>query len=333
MPSISKRVNRPITVVVCLCLWGAVGCSPHAPKIHRIGVLSGLDYFASITDGFKSTLAELGYAEGKNIVFDVMTTSLDVNAYQTAIDHFVNRRVDLILAFPTEAAMIAKARTRGTGIPVIAANVFLENTGLIDNILEPGSNITGIYWLGPGIALKRLEIMLELAPGAKTLWIPYMESYPTVPCQLKALHQAQKTAGITLLPIPAKDAASLEALLNRQASLTGAPDAILNIPEPLCVQADSFKTMAKFAAARKIPIGGASMSVDGYESLFGFIPQNQSQGKQAAFQADKVLKGFPAGSIPAVAAENHFQINLRAAAKLGLEISEGLLSRADEIIR
>ena len=54
---------------------------------------------------------------------------------------------------------------------------------------------------------------------------------------------------------------------------------------------------------------------------------------QAAPLADKILGGIPAGTIPVVSAEPYFQLNFRAAEKLGLKVNEGLLSRAEEIIR
>jgi len=91
--------------------------------------------------------------------------------------------------------------------------------------------------------------------------------------------------------------------------------------------------LAKFAANKKIPLGGAYMPIPGYEPIFGLTPQAIPQGKQAAFLADKVLKGTPAGTIPVVSAESYFQINYKSAEKLGLKVNEGLLGRANEIIK
>ena len=46
-----------------------------------------------------------------------------------------------------------------------------------------------------------------------------------------------------------------------------------------------------------------------------------------------VLKGTPAGTVPVVSAESYFELNYRAARELGLEASEGMVSRADKVIR
>lgn len=184
------------------------------------------------------------------------------------------------------------------------------------------------------IALKRFEIMRELAPQAKRMWMPYQRGYPIVARQLAALRPVAASAGVTLEEFPASGAAELKAVLDARAkSADIGMDAILFLAEPLAVTPDAFEVMAKFADEHKIPIAGALMSVGSYESVFGVHVNNVNVGKQAAFLADKILRGIPAGTIPVVSAENYFQLNYRAAQKLGLNVSEGLLSSANEVIR
>jgi putative ABC transport system substrate-binding protein len=236
--------------------------------------------------------------------------------------------------FPTEASLEAKAATQGTDIPVLFNFALIEGMGLVDSVREPGGNITGVRYPGPDIALKRFEIMRELAPEATQMWIPYQRGYPIVEPQLEALYPAAEAAGVTLVEVPADNAADLEAELEARAnSAELGPDAILFVAEPLTVTPDSFAVIGKFAAERGIPVGGALMSVDGYESAFGVNVKSLNSGKQAAPLADKILKGTRAGTIPVVSAENFLQINYTVAQKLGLSVDEGLLSQADEIIR
>ena len=45
------------------------------------------------------------------------------------------------------------------------------------------------------------------------------------------------------------------------------------------------------------------------------------------------MSGIPAGTIPIVSAESYFQLNYTVAEELGLQVPEGLLKQADEIIR
>jgi putative ABC transport system substrate-binding protein len=322
-----------LTLLVAMALLLS-DCGAEAPQMHRVGVLSGLDYVASITDGFMAEMAELGYVEGENIVYDVQKTNFDMAVYQNILQKFVADKVDLIFVFPTEASLEAKAATQGTDIPVLFNFALIEGVGLVDNVREPGGNITGVRYPGPDIALRRFEIMRELAPEAKRMWIPYQRGYPIVAPQLQILYPAAEAAGITLIEAPADNAADLKADLQARAqSADPGLDAILFLAEPLAVTPDAFAVMGEFATEHRIPIGGALMEAEGYGSIFGVNVDIISAGKQAAPLANKILKGTPAGTIPVVSAENFLQINYRVAQQLGIEVPEGLLAQADEVIR
>jgi len=98
-------------------LLGACGGQP--PKVYHVGVLSGLQFDANITDGFKARMTELGYVEGQNIQYGIQQTDFDMAAYRRILQKFVADKVDLIVVFPTEASLEAKAATQGTNIPVV----------------------------------------------------------------------------------------------------------------------------------------------------------------------------------------------------------------------
>lgn len=315
-----------LLVVVCVLLSS---CRRETIKVYRVGIICGLDYIADTADGFKAKMTELGYIEGKNIVYDMKKTNFEPDKEQQILKKFVADKVDLILTFPTEVSIAAKAATQGTSIPVVFAIANTENTGLVKSVREPGGNITGVRYPGPDIALRRFEIMSELVPQAKRYLIPYQRGYPIVASQLEALRPVAAAAGVTLIEAPADNAAELETILQGQANI----DAILALAEPLFVTPDAFTACGKFGAEHKMPIAGAFMVAGEYESLFGVHVNDVNVGKQVAFVADKVLRGIPAGTIPVASAESYFQLNYKAIQELGLNVSEGMLSRADEIIR
>jgi len=329
--------SRWTTILVLLTVVALLlsGCSAPTPKVYRVGILSGLNFVAVITDGFKAKMTELGYVEGKNIVYDVQKTDFDMAAYKKILKKFVDDKVDLIVVFPTEASMEAKAATQGTNIPVVFTFALIEGMDLVKSVREPGGNITGVRYPGPDIALKRFEIMREIAPQAKRMWVPYQKGYPIVAPQLEILRPAAAAAGVTLVEFPAADAAELQADLDARAkSADIGIDAMLIIVEPLAVTPDAYAVMGKFAYEHKLPIGGALMSAgDKYGAIFGVNVDPLVSGKLAAPLADKVLKGMPAGTIPVVSDESFMQINYKAAQELGVTVPEGLLKQADEVIR
>ena len=75
-------------------------CATNAPKVYQVGILSGLGFFANTADSFKAKMAELGYVEGQNIIYDVQKTNVDSAAEAKILDKFVADQVDLILYFP-----------------------------------------------------------------------------------------------------------------------------------------------------------------------------------------------------------------------------------------
>jgi putative ABC transport system substrate-binding protein len=317
-----------LATVSALLLGGC--CKEKTPQVYRVGILSGLSFAVDAVDGFKAGMAELGYVEGENIVYDLQSTEFDMAAYRSTLDGFVADGVDLIFVFPTEASMEAKAATAGTDIPVVFCVANIEGTGLVDSLREPGGNVTGVRYPGPDIALKRLEIIRELAPEATRILVPYQRGYPIVESQLVVLHPAAEAVGVTLIEAPVDDATELEEYL--QAQPAGSIDAILIIPEPLAVTPEPFLVMARFAAEQQIPIGGAIMDVEGYGSIFDVGIDHFKTGEQAAPLAHKIFTGTPVGTIPVVSSESYLIINAQVAQDLGVTVPEGLLSEAVQVI-
>lgn len=309
------------------------GCGATTPKVYHVGVLSGLSAFSPAVDGFKARMTELGYIEGKNIVYDVQSTEVDIDAYKRIAQKFVSDKVDLIFVFPTEASAEVKAATQGTNIPMIFVLSFTDVKGvdLINSVREPGGNVTGVRFPSPDIALKRFQILLDIVPNAKRIFIPYLNGYLNVPGQLDVIEPQAKSLGIELITYGANSPADLQEELDK---ISGNKiDAILLIADPLSITPVFFSVLGKYSYEHKIVVGGAPISADGYDSIFGLIPDAEKSGRDAAGLADKVLKGTPAGTIPVLTSDSTFQINYKASQKLGITLPEGLLKQADQILR
>ncbi len=331
--NISFQKMLILALLVALCVLFS-NCGTKKQKVYRVGILCGLDYISTIPDSFKAKMTELGYIEGENIVYNIKRTNFEPVKEEKILKQFVEEKVDLIFTFPTEVSMAAKAATDGTNIPLLFCFANIEGTNLVKSVPQPGGHITGVRYPGPDLAIKRFEVMRELAPEARKMWVPYQRGYPIVTSQLEALQPAATAADITLIEFPANDAAEIQTELDaRRKSNDIGMDAILFIAEPLAVTPDAFEVMAKFAAEYKLPIGGALMAVGDYGSIFGINVDVHKTGQQAAVLADKILKGTPTGTIPVVSSESYFEINYKVAQELGVTVPEGMLGRADNIIR
>lgn len=303
-------------------------------KVYRVGILSGLDLFFPIADSFKQEMTSLGYVEGKNIAYDVEKTNFDPDKEKQILTKFVNDKEDLIFGFNTEVALEIKQAIQGTDIPGVFANAFTEGNNLIENIRAPGGNLTGVRYPNTDVAVKRLEILHEIVPNAKRIWLPYQKGYPSVPAELGVVRPSAQALGVTLIEFPSENLTALEAELARLTK-NGNPgfDAILFIPESLSTTKGAFAIIAKYTRRFKIPVGGSSVTSDDYGTVFAVTVDNIEIGKLAARQADKVLRGIKAGTVPVVSPESTLILNNKFASELGITFSEGLMSKANKIIR
>jgi len=335
-----KNANKLWKMLVGAVIFAMVlsACGAQKQKSYRVGILTVLQTFAPAAEGFKSKMTELGYVEGKNITYDLQyLDAVDITAYQNISKKFVEDKVDLIFVVSTEASMEAKAAAQGTGIPVLFDMAFTDVTGinLIDSVRAPGGNITGVRFPSADIANKRLEILTEMAPNAKRIFVPYLKGYPNVPGQLEVIRKSAANLGINLIEYGATSPDDLQAEL----SGLGTPDdvgvdAILTIAEPVALTPPFYNVLGKFAYDHKLPIGGALMNTGAdYASMFGLLPDAKTTGEQCAVLADKIFKGTSAGTIPVVTSDSVFQIDYKATQALGVTVPEGLLKQADQVLK
>ncbi len=309
------------------------GCAVK-PKTYRVGILSGSDAFLNVSEGFRAKMGQLGYVEGRNIVYDIHALNADPAGEIRIARKFVSEAVDLIFAFPTDPALYAKKAAAGTKIPVLFSNANVEGTGLIESISKPGGNVTGVRYPGPDLAIKRLEILLDLAPGVKRVYTVYDRNYPTIPPALDALHAAAKPLGVVIIEDPVSDERELRAALaGRSKGGDSGMDAILIMPDTLTQSPAGWALVSRFAAERRLPVAGSAAFEAESGAVFSYIPDNKEIGALAASIADKIFKGASAGEIFVVTPVSRLRLNHRLARELKLSISESMMRMANEVIR
>jgi len=318
-------------IVISILLSGCAGAQQ--AKVYHVGILSSPS-FAAINDGFKAKMTGLGYIENKNIIYTSMTTGFDLAEVQVQAEKLVDDKVDLIFTSGTPNAQAAQTATQGTNIPVVFAYGQLEGTNLVKSVREPGGNITGVRYPGPEMISRRLEILHEIAPMVKRVWIGYSKTGPNTATALEALRPAAASLGITLVEVPATKMEELGADLAARAQAADLGlDAIITMPDDFNTSTASFTVINKFAAEQKIPVAGGIAFMADQGAIFVNTTDLASVGALAAPLAAKILTGTSAGTIPVVTPEQTLTINYKTAQALGLTVPDGLLAQAAKIIR
>src|SRR5262245_31922971 len=140
-------------------------------RIARVGVLTPADN--ERTPGFEALrkeLRELGYIEGKSIVFDFRLAKGHTEALPGLAAELVQIPVDVIVTSGT-TAVLAAAKTTQT-IPVVqGAGGDLVRAGLAASLARPGGNVTGFTILTDEPSGKRLELLRRAVPTIKSVTV------------------------------------------------------------------------------------------------------------------------------------------------------------------
>ena len=145
----------------------------------RVGLLSPA-YFpnAPPVQGMKAGLQELGFEEGRNVIYETTVSEGDPQRLRAAATALVNAKVDVIFAEFDIAARAGKDAT--DRIPIVFAAVGDPvATGLVKAIAHPGANITGVSGLTTELTPKRLEWLKAVNPAGRQVWAVYDAADPS----------------------------------------------------------------------------------------------------------------------------------------------------------
>jgi ABC-type uncharacterized transport system substrate-binding protein len=160
--------------LIKLIAGAAVACpfaaSAQQRKIPVVGLLvsTSADAYASRVAFIRQGLSETGYVEGRNVAIEYRWAESRYDRLPELAADLVRRQVDVIVAITTVAALAAKAAT--TTIPIVfeAGGDPVANK-LVNSLNRPGGNLTGVSLLNVELGAKRLELLHEVIPAAKSL--------------------------------------------------------------------------------------------------------------------------------------------------------------------
>src|SRR5262245_22546101 len=184
---------------------GAIAAWPFAsraqqtamPVIGYLGVRSPAAD-ATFIAAFHEGLNEAGFTDGKNVTIEFRSAQNNYGRLPALAAELVQRRVNVIVATSTPAALVAKAATETIPI-VFETGSDPVNIGLVSSLNQPGGNVTGVTQMNIIITPKRLELLHELIPSAKVVALLVDPANPTIAAaQSSGVGSAAQSLGLEL---------------------------------------------------------------------------------------------------------------------------------------
>jgi putative tryptophan/tyrosine transport system substrate-binding protein len=324
--------RREFTALLC----GVAVAMPFAARTQQAGRIYRIGF---LTAGSESTsrelravlpeaLRELGWIEGKNIVFERRYAEDRLDRLPELAAELVRLKVDIIVAAGTLAPLAAKRATASIPIVMQSAGDPL-GSGLVTSLARPEGNVTGMSMMVPDIGGKRLELVKELLLQVSRVAVLWNAANPYPALVFKATESAAETLGIQLQSIEVRSPDDFDSAF--EALTRERPDALITVEDPLTV--DQRKQIVDFAANHRLPAIHGLREFVQVGALMSYGVSLADSNRRAAGYVDKILKGTKPADLP-VQQPTKFElvINVKTAKVLGLDLPATLLARADEVV-
>jgi putative ABC transport system substrate-binding protein len=303
-----------------------------AGKVWRIGFIqtAAPNEMEHLTKALDEGLRELGYVEGRNVVFERRFAEGKQERLAALAAELVRLNVDVIVTGANP--VIAAVKQATATIPVVMmVSRDPVGAGFIASLARPGGNITGFANdPTPEIIGKNLELLKEAAPRVSRVAFLWNPVPPGAGTYKNAVESAARKLGVTFQSVEVRGRNDFEgafaAMVRERANgVVVAADPVLLGPRSQIVLLAARSRLPAVYALREFAEAGGLMS---------YGPNVADQFRRAAIYVDKILKGAKPGDLPVEQATKfELVINMKTAKALGLTIPPSLLLRADEIIQ
>ena len=324
------RRRKFITLVGSAAVVWPVAVQAQQPPMPVIGFLSSLssDYASYMADAFRQGVTETGFAEGQSVKYEYRFTNGDYSLLATMTDELVRRPVAIIAAGAPPAALAAKAAT--STIPIVFVVGFDPiQAKLVESYNRPGGNATGVHLVTSSLAQKRLELILELVPKARTITMLVNPTFPDTGIEVRDVRAAAPANGRQLRTVNASTVGEIDKAFaaiadqHAEALLVASDPFFLTRRDQFAALAGRYGIPATYPFREYVAVGGlmsyGTSLAGAYRGIGGY--------------AGRILKGEKPANLPVIQPTS-FQmvINLKTAKALGVTVPPALQARADEVI-
>ena len=286
--------------------------------------------YAPLLSAFLKGLSEAGFVDGHNVSIEYRWAEGRVDQLPAMVADLVHRRVAVIAATGTPAALAVKAAT--TTIPTVfetAADPV--RLGLVASLNQPGANVTGVTSLLMVVGSKRLELLHELVPTARVvaLLVDPTNYAAQAEANIRDVQAAAGKLGLELHVLNANAERGFDGVFAELAQLR-AGGLVIGDSAYFFVQS---RQLAELALRHAVPAVFVSREFVAAGGLMGYGGSLSDSYRLTGVYTARILKGDKPADLPVQqAAKVKFYINLKTAKALGLNAPTTLIGRADEVI-
>ena len=325
-----KAAAAGLALVVALGMASGAAAQGET-RVARVGALvpSTREAWKENIDAFRVRLRELGWIEGKNLVLDVRYADDRYDRLPALASALVASKPDVIFAGASAATEAARHAT--TTIPIVFETLGdAVSLGIVANLARPGGNVTGISGFSQEQATKRLELMLQIVPGAKRVGVLANRSNPATEPIVRAIETAARQLHVDVDTADVRNPDRLESAMKAIAERR--TPAFLLVADPMLFG----QTQRIVEIAERLRLAGAGERrefADG-GGLLSYGPSRAEAFQQMAVYVDRILRGAKPADLP-IERPTKFElvVNLKTARTLGLAIPQSLLLRANDVIQ
>ena len=278
-------------------------------------------------DAFRKRLRELGYTEGKNLIFELRELDGKVDQLPAIMREIVQSNPAVIV---THGAALQAARAATATIPVVVAvGGDAVIGGYAVSLARPGGNFTGNAMILSLVFEKNIEILHEIVPKAGRVALLTNPQRAGYEAGKKAFEAAAATRHLKTVIVHASvvqeiPKAFAEAVAQRADMLVVAYYDTFAI-DP--------KLVPDLAARHRLPV---IYPLDAHIAHGGLVFYGFSSTglfANAAVFVDRILKGRKPAELPFEQPTTfEMVVNMKTAKSLGLKIPQTVLIRADRVI-
>jgi len=318
-----------------ITLLGGAAAWPLAARAQRpdkpiIGYLSSRSASAEgpLQTAFRQGLQELGFVEGQNVAIEYRFSQGQDDRLPALAADLVRRGAAVLVATSIDSALAARGAS--TTLPIVfATGIDPVRLGLADALNRPGGNATGVYVFVSDLGPKRLQLLREVVPHAKTIaFIVNLNSGSGQP-QKSEMERTAKAIGQQMLVVHASTESEINeafaTIVDRKvdAMVYSASAFFQVVQERLVTLAARHSIPAIYEWPEFVMAGG----------LMSYSSSRSEAGRQIGNHTGQILKGVKPADLPIVQSSKfELVINMKTAKALGLTIPPGVLAIVDEVI-